>query len=101
MTPPSGIFEVLETLLFNIVDNPVNALLNANYIGILTWAILFGIALRSAASTTKTMIENLSNAISVLVKWVINLAPIGIMGLVFSAIAQMGFRLCLTTENYF
>ena len=95
VTPPSGIFEVLERLLFNIVDNPVNALLNANYIGILTWAILFGIALRSAASTTKTMIENLSNAISVLVKWVINLAPIGIMGLVFSAIATNGLSALL------
>ncbi|WP_010097609.1 serine/threonine transporter SstT [Ornithinibacillus scapharcae] len=95
LTPPSGIVEVIETLLFNIVDNPINALLNANYIGILTWAILIGIALRSAADTTKTMVENLSNAISVIVKWVINLAPIGIMGLVFDAIATSGLSALL------
>src|SRR5690606_32308165 len=86
LTPPSGIMEVLENILFNIVDNPVNALMNANYIGILTWAILFGLALRNAADSTKKMLENFSDAISVLVKWVINFAPIGIMGLVFNAI---------------
>ncbi|MCT2534488.1 serine/threonine transporter SstT [Aquibacillus koreensis] len=90
LTPPSGILEVLETLLFNIVDNPVNALLNANYIGILTWAVLLGIALRHANDSTKNAIENFSNAISQLVKWVINLAPIGIMGLVFDAIVTNG-----------
>ncbi|HAM80918.1 serine/threonine transporter SstT [Ornithinibacillus bavariensis] len=90
LTPPSGIVEVLEKLLYNIVDNPVNALMNANYIGILTWAILLGIALRSAKETTKNVLENFSNAISLLVKWVINLAPIGIMGLVFDAIVTSG-----------
>ncbi|WP_042141913.1 serine/threonine transporter SstT [Paucisalibacillus sp. EB02] len=95
LTPPSGIMEVIETLLFNIVDNPVNALINANYIGILTWAILLGIALRSAAETTKNMLENFSNAISTLVKWVINLAPIGIMGLVFDAIVTSGLSALL------
>lgn len=95
LTPPSGIVEVIETLLFNIVDNPINALLKANYIGILTWAVLIGIALRSAADTTKTMVENLSNAISVIVKWVINLAPIGIMGLVFDAISTSGLSALL------
>ncbi|GGA76085.1 serine/threonine transporter SstT [Ornithinibacillus halotolerans] len=90
LTPPSGIIEVLENILFNIVDNPVNALMNANYIGILTWAILFGIALRGAAESTKKMIENFSSAISTVVKWVINLAPLGIMGLVFEAIVTSG-----------
>lgn len=95
LTPPGGIIEVLEKLLFNIVDNPVNALINANYIGILAWAIVFGIALRNAADTTKNMLENLSNAISVVVKWVINLAPIGIMGLVFEAIATSGLSAML------
>jgi serine/threonine transporter len=95
LTPPGSIVEVIETLLFNIVDNPINALLNANYIGILTWAILIGIALRNAADTTKNMLENFSNAISVLVKWVINLAPLGIMGLVFDAIATNGLSALL------
>lgn len=90
ITPPSGISEVIEKLLFNIVDNPVNALLNANYIGILAWAILFGVALRHSADSTKNMLGNFSDAISTVVKWVINLAPLGIMGLVFEAIATNG-----------
>ena len=90
VAPPSGIMEVIKTLLFNIVDNPVNALLNANYIGILTWAILLGIVLKKAADTTKTAISNLSDAITQIVKWVIDLAPLGIMGLVYDAIATNG-----------
>lgn len=90
VSPPSGIIEVLKTLLFNIVDNPVNALLNANYIGILTWAILLGLVLKKAADTTKTMISNFSDAITHIVKWVIDLAPLGIMGLVYDAIATNG-----------
>ncbi|MDQ0272740.1 serine/threonine transporter SstT [Cytobacillus purgationiresistens] len=90
IAPPGGILEVLETLLFNIVDNPVNALMNANYIGILTWAILLGLVLKKAADSTKTMIANFSDAITKIVKWVIDLAPLGIMGLVFDAIATSG-----------
>ncbi|PAE26666.1 MULTISPECIES: serine/threonine transporter SstT [Bacillaceae] len=90
VTPPGGIAEVLTTLLTNVVDNPVNALINGNYIGILTWAILLGIALRKAADTTKNMLANFSDAISTLVKWVISFAPFGIMGLVFDAIVSNG-----------
>ena len=90
MAPPGGILEVLQTLLFNIVTNPVDALINANYIGILTWAIVLGIALRHATESTKDMIANFSDAISKSVKWVINLAPIGIMGLVYNAISTNG-----------
>jgi serine/threonine transporter len=90
VSPPEGIAEVFETLLFNVVSNPVNALMNANYIGILAWAVLLGIALKKAADSTKTMIDNLSEAISTIVKWVIEFAPIGIMGLVFDAIATNG-----------
>lgn len=90
LTPPGGITEVLKSLLMNIVDNPVKALFNANYIGILTWAILLGFALRNAAESTKTMISNFSDAVSKLVRWVINLAPLGIMGLVFDSIATSG-----------
>ncbi|MEN2768081.1 serine/threonine transporter SstT [Ornithinibacillus xuwenensis] len=95
LTPPSGILEVLETVLFNIVDNPINALINANYIGILVWAVLFGIALKGASESTKNMLESFSNAISTIVKWVINLAPLGIMGLVFNAIATNGLSALL------
>lgn len=95
ITSPGGISEVLLTLLMNIVDNPVNALMKANYIGILSWAILLGLALRGAGETTKTLITNLSEAISKVVKWVINLAPFGIMGLVFDSIATSGLEALL------
>ncbi|KGE19382.1 serine/threonine transporter SstT [Paenibacillus wynnii] len=90
LTPPDGIVEVLKTLLFKVVDNPVNALMNANYIGILTWAILLGVALKNANDSTKNMLTNFSDAVSHIVKWVINLAPLGIMGLVFDSITANG-----------
>ena len=90
LTPPSDVLEVVETLLFNIVDNPVHALLNANYIGILTWAIILGLALKNASEQTKGMLDNFSDAISKVVQWVINLAPFGVMGLIFDAIATTG-----------
>jgi len=95
LTPPGGILEVLQTLLFNIVANPVDAIINANYIGILAWAIVLGIALRNASNSTKDMLGNFSDAISTLVKWVINLAPLGIMGLVYDAIATSGLSALL------
>ncbi|CAH1222864.1 Serine/threonine transporter SstT [Paenibacillus auburnensis] len=90
LTPPDGIVEVLKTLLFNVVDNPVSALMNANYIGILTWAILLGFALKNAHDSTKNLFSNFSDAVSQIVKWVISLAPLGIMGLVFDSITANG-----------
>ncbi|MDQ0902319.1 Na+/serine symporter [Paenibacillus sp. V4I7] len=90
LTPPDGIVEVLKTLLFQIVDNPVKALMNANYIGILGWAILLGVALRNAHDSTKNLLTNFSDAVSQIVKWVINLAPLGIMGLIFDSITING-----------
>ncbi len=90
ITPPGGVTEVLQNLLMNIVANPVVALSEANYIGILTWAILLGMALKNAPDSTKTMIVNFSDALSQVVRWVINLAPFGIMGLVFNTIATNG-----------
>lgn len=90
VAPPSGVTEVLQTLLFNIVTNPVSAIMSANYLGILAWAVLLGIALRSAHSGTKTMLANISDAITKIVQWIISLAPIGIMGIVFEAIATTG-----------
>ncbi|WML55986.1 serine/threonine transporter SstT [Neobacillus sp. PS2-9] len=90
VTAPGGVVEVLKTLLLNIVDNPVKAVFNANYIGILAWAVLLGLALKNAADTTKTMIANLSDAVSKLVTWVIRFAPLGIMGLVFDSITTNG-----------
>ena len=90
VTPPEGITEVLKTLIFNVVANPVDALLNANYIGILAWAVILGIALRGASDTTKNFLGEVSDAISTVVRWVIKLAPLGVMGLVFNSIATTG-----------
>lgn len=90
VAPPSGISEVLLNLIGNIVKNPVDALLNANYIGILTWAILLGIALRHAGETTKKLLSDVAEAVSQVVRWVIKFAPLGVMGLVFNAIATSG-----------
>ena len=89
-TPPSGILEVLKTLVLNIADNPIKALFNANYIGVLTWAILLGIALRHASVSSKLVLNDTSEAISKIVRWVIRLAPIGVFGLVASTIATTG-----------
>jgi len=96
VTPPGGVVEVLKTLLLNIVDNPVKALFNANYIGILSWALLLGVALKNAPESTKTMISNVSDALSQIVRWVINFAPLGIMGLVFDTIATNGIESLLS-----
>lgn len=90
LSPPGGIVEVLKSLLMNVVDNPVNALTTANYIGILSWAIILGLALKNANDSTKTMLSNISDALSKVVGWVISFAPFGIMGLVFDAIATNG-----------
>lgn len=90
VTPPGGVAEVLKTLLMNVVDNPVKALFNANYIGILAWALLLGMALKNATESTKKAIADISDAISQVVKWIISFAPFGIMGLVFDTIATQG-----------
>lgn len=90
VNPPSDIAEVLSTLLMNVVDNPVNALVNANYIGILAWAIALGLTLRHAQGATKAIVADLSVSLSVIVKGIIRLAPIGILGLVASTIAETG-----------
>ena len=88
--PPSGIVEVLHNLLLSVVDNPIHALASANYIGILTWAILAGIALHAANDQTKAMLKDFARAITKVVQWVIRLAPFGIMGLVANAIGASG-----------
>ena len=91
---PSGIGEVMTTLLNNIVANPVKSLMDANYIGILSWAIVLGLALKKLASEhTKEALSDLSEAVSQAVRWIINLAPFGIMGLVFSSVSTNGLRI--------
>ncbi|WP_054958505.1 serine/threonine transporter SstT [Paenibacillus dakarensis] len=90
VTPPEGIVDVLKSLLFQVVDNPVNALINANFIGILAWSILLGLALRNANDHMKSLLTQASDAISQIVKWVIQFAPLGIMGLIFDSITSSG-----------
>ncbi|QMV16268.1 serine/threonine transporter SstT [Vibrio spartinae] len=90
-TPPQGITEVLHTLLFKIVDNPINAIVQANYIGILAWAIGLGLALHHASASTKALLEDLSHGVTMIVRFVIRLAPFGIFGLVASTFATTGF----------
>lgn len=92
VSPPGGVVEVLKTLLMNVVSNPITALSNANYIGILAWALLLGLALKNAPETTKTMVSNFSDALSQIVRWVISFAPLGIMGLVADTIATNGIE---------
>lgn len=90
VTPPNGIVEVLRTLALSIVENPVKALMTGNYIGILSWSIIFGVALRRAGNTTKEVLKGFSDAVSQAVRWVIQLAPIGIFGLVSDSISRNG-----------
>lgn len=96
ITPPGGIHEVLNTLLMNLVANPIDALIQSNYIGILAWAILLGIALRNAPEGLKNAIESISDALSHIVRWVISCAPLGVMGLVFNTISQQGIESLLS-----
>lgn len=91
ITPPSGIVEVLKGLLMSMVSNPIDALLNANYVGILVWAVALGFMLRHASDTTKSLINDFAEAITNIVKAVIRFAPIGIFGLIASTIASTGF----------
>ena len=88
--PPSGIVEVLHNLILSVVDNPIHALATANYIGILAWAVLAGIALHSASESTKAFLADLAKAVTKIVQWVIRFAPFGIMGLVANAIGASG-----------
>lgn len=91
---PTGIFQVLSTLLENLVSNPVSALMNANYIGILAWAVVLGLALKKGASAhTREALADLSDAVSQAVRWIINLAPFGILGLVYSSVSTNGLSI--------
>ncbi|MBK4779712.1 serine/threonine transporter SstT [Streptococcus lactarius] len=89
-TGPNGIGEVISNLLLKVVDNPVNALQQANYIGILSWATVFGIAMREASDHSKELLQTLADITSKIVEWIINLAPFGILGLVYTTISGKG-----------
>lgn len=91
INPPSGIIEVLHNLILSVVDNPVAALLHANYIGILAWAIIMGLAFHIAANTTtKNVLADIAQAITRVVAWIIRFAPLGIMGLVAQSVGDSG-----------
>ena len=91
---PQGLGEVMSTLLTNFVANPVAAIMNGNYIGILFWACMFGIAMKGIGSeSTKTFMANTADAVSQIVRWIINLAPFGIMGLVYTNVSGNGLAI--------
>ncbi|MCI8648072.1 MAG: serine/threonine transporter SstT [Firmicutes bacterium] len=91
-TAPEGIVEVIKTLLLNAVSNPIGAIVDANYIGVLVWGVIFGLALRAASDTAKDVLGSISDALSTAIRWVINCAPFGILGLVFTTISTTGLK---------
>ncbi|MBE6567292.1 MAG: serine/threonine transporter SstT [Ruminococcaceae bacterium] len=91
---PAGLWEVLRTLLSNMVMNPITSIANGNYIGILLWSIVLGLALRMGATDkTKELFTDISNAVTRVVGWIIQLAPFGIMGLVYNSISEYGIEI--------
>jgi serine/threonine transporter len=91
---PTGVGEVLSNLLVNMVANPVGSLVEGRYIGILFWAVVLGLAAKKLANEgTKKVFEDISNMISQAVRWVINLAPFGIMGLVYTNVSTNGLSI--------
>ncbi len=88
--PPDGVGTVIKTLLLNVVQNPIASLSTANYIGILAWAVVFGLALKHSSDSTKTMLGNFADAVSQAVRWVISFAPFGILGLVYTTVSTSG-----------
>lgn len=88
---PQGLSEVVQTLLTNIVANPIQAMIDGNYICILMWACLFGLAMKGIANeSSKAFLANVADGVSQVIRWVINLAPFGIMGLVFTSVSENG-----------
>ena len=88
---PQGLSEVVQTLLTNIVANPIQAMVDGNYICILMWACLFGLAMKGIANeSSKAFLANVADGVSQVIRWVINLAPFGIMGLVFTSVSENG-----------
>ncbi len=91
VAPPEGIGQVLHTLIFKIIDNPINALATGNFVGILAWSIALGIFFRKSSDNVKEFLYSASEAVTGIVKIVIRFAPLGIFGLVSETIATTGF----------
>lgn len=89
---PGGLAEVLKNLLLSAVSNPIGSIVDANYIGVLVWAVIFGLALRGASEKTKQVLGDISNGLSIAIRWVINCAPFGILGLVFTTLSTTGIK---------
>lgn len=87
---PGGIGDIIRSLVNNIVANPIESIVKANYVGVLTWAVLIGISLRHAGEATKNVLGDLASGLSDVVTWIINLAPFGILGLVFDTVSNNG-----------
>ena len=93
-TVPQNVWEVLQNLLMKMVENPVSALVNGNYIGILFWAAVLGIGFaKVGAPETRRMLKDASEAVSMAVRGIINLAPFGICGLVYSTVSEYGLAI--------
>ncbi len=89
---PADLKEVLQTLFMNMVDNPINALVSANYIGLISWGTLFGLTLRQSSEATRNLFQDLAELVTNVVKKVILIAPLGVFGLVSVTIAETGFK---------
>lgn len=93
-TPPGGLLEIFRSILSNIVQNPITAIGSANYVGVLAWAVMLGLAFKVFASPNlKGSLQNISDAVSQVVRWIIGLAPFGILGLVFTAVSTSGLSI--------
>ncbi len=95
-TPPQGIGEVILNLFTNMVKNPVGSIVDGNYLGVLFWAIVLGVALKKSSDNTKGIIADISNAVSSCVRFVISLAPIGIFGIIFDTVTNQGLGIFTT-----
>ena len=93
-TAPDGIAEVLRNLVLNMVTNPVSSISSANYIGVLFWAVVAGLCLRKTASEpTLNLVADLANSVSLIVRCIIQFAPLGIMGLVYASVSESGLEI--------
>ena len=93
VTAPGGVSEILKNLILNIVANPIESIVKANYIGVLAWAIIIGLALRRAGDTTKKVLDDLAKGLSKVVGWIVSLAPFGILGLVYNTVSTNGLSI--------
>jgi serine/threonine transporter len=88
--PPGSVVDVLSRILIRMVENPIKALIEANFLACLLWGVLFGLSLRQASDSIRSALSSLAERITSIVRWIINLAPLGILGLVANTVAEVG-----------